>query len=42
MKVRAAVAYEGQPLFSIEELEMSDPGPDNILVRMVWLRALPH
>jgi aryl-alcohol dehydrogenase len=34
MKVRAAVAYEGQQPFSIEELEMSDPGPENILVRM--------
>ena len=34
MKVRAAVAYEGQPSFSIEEVEMSDPGPENILVRM--------
>ncbi len=34
MKVRAAVAYEGKPSFSIEELEMSDPGPENILVRM--------
>jgi aryl-alcohol dehydrogenase len=34
MKVRAAVAYEGQPSFSIEELEMSEPGPENILVRM--------
>jgi aryl-alcohol dehydrogenase len=35
MRVRAAVAYENRPLFSIEELEMSDPGPENILVRMV-------
>jgi aryl-alcohol dehydrogenase len=35
MKVRAAVAYAGKPSFSIEELEMSDPGPENILVRMV-------
>jgi aryl-alcohol dehydrogenase len=35
MKVRAAVAYENRPSFSIEDLEMSDPGPDNILVRMV-------
>ncbi len=34
MKVRAAVAYESQPSFLIEELEMSDPGPENILVRM--------
>ena len=34
MRVRAAVAYEGQPAFSIEELEMSEPGPENILVRM--------
>jgi aryl-alcohol dehydrogenase len=35
MKVRAAVAYENRPSFSIEDLEMSDPGPENILVRMV-------
>ena len=35
MKVRAAVAYESRPSFSIEEIEMSDPGPENILVRMV-------
>jgi aryl-alcohol dehydrogenase len=34
MKVRAAVAYEGHPSFSIEEIEMSEPGPENILVRM--------
>lgn len=34
MKVRAAIAYEGRPSFSIEELEMSEPGPENILVRM--------
>jgi aryl-alcohol dehydrogenase len=34
MKVRAAVAYEGQRSLSIEELEMSDPGPEDILVRM--------
>ena len=34
MRVRAAVAYEGQPAFSIEELEMSEPGPESILVRM--------
>ena len=32
MKVRAAVAYEGRPSFSIEELEMSEPGPENLLV----------
>jgi aryl-alcohol dehydrogenase len=35
MKVRAAVAYENRPSFSIEEIEMSDPGPENILVHMV-------
>lgn len=35
MKVRAAVAYEGRHEFSIEDLEMSEPGPDNILVRIV-------
>jgi aryl-alcohol dehydrogenase len=34
MNVRAAVAYEGRSSFSIEELEMSEPGPDHILVRM--------
>jgi aryl-alcohol dehydrogenase len=34
MRVRAAVAYEGEPSFSIEEIEMSDPGPDSILVRI--------
>ena len=35
MKVRAAVAREGQRLASIEELELSDLGPDSILVRIV-------
>jgi aryl-alcohol dehydrogenase len=35
VKVRAAVAYAGRPSFLIEDLEMSDPGPDNILVRIV-------
>ena len=35
MKVRAAVAYEDRPGFSIEDLEMSEPGPENVLVRMV-------
>ncbi len=35
MKVRAAVAYEGQPELSIEDLEIGDPGPDDILVRIV-------
>jgi aryl-alcohol dehydrogenase len=34
MKVRAAVAYENEPSFLIEELEMSDPGPQDVLVRM--------
>ena len=34
MKVRAAVAYENRP-FSIEDLEISEPGPEDILVRMV-------
>jgi aryl-alcohol dehydrogenase len=34
MKVRAAVAYENEPSFLIEELEMSGPGPQDILVRM--------
>ncbi len=35
MKVLAAVAYESLPAFSIEELELSEPGPENILVRIV-------
>jgi aryl-alcohol dehydrogenase len=35
VKVRAAVAYEGRHEFSIEDLAISDPGPDNILVRIV-------
>lgn len=35
MKVRAAVAYEGRELLSIEELELTGPGPDDILVRIV-------
>jgi aryl-alcohol dehydrogenase len=34
MKVRAAVAYEGRKQFSIEDLELGDPGPDDILVRI--------
>ena len=34
MKVRAAVAYENRAAFSIEDLEMSEPGPEEILVRM--------
>jgi aryl-alcohol dehydrogenase len=34
MKVRAAVAHEGRHEFSIEELDISEPGPENILVRM--------
>jgi len=35
MKVRAAIAWEGSKHFFIEELELSEPGPDDILVRMV-------
>jgi aryl-alcohol dehydrogenase len=35
MNVRAAVAYEGRRLFSIEELELSGPGLDDIVVRIV-------
>ena len=35
MKVRAAVAREGQRLLSIEELDLTDLGPDGILVRIV-------
>ena len=34
MKVRAAVAYDDQPGFRIEELDIREPGPENILVRM--------
>ena len=34
MKVRAAVAYDGRHGFWIEELDISEPGPENILVRM--------
>jgi len=34
MKVRAAVAYEGRSQFEIEELELSEPGPQDILVRI--------
>jgi aryl-alcohol dehydrogenase len=35
MKVQAAVAYEGQRELAIESLELSGPGPDDILVRIV-------
>lgn len=35
MKVRAAVAYQGQPALSIEDLDIGEPGPDDILVRVV-------
>ncbi len=35
MKVRAAVAYEDQPQLSLEQLDLGDPGPDDILVRVV-------
>ncbi len=34
MNVRAAVAYEGQERFAIEELDLSEPGPQDILVRI--------
>lgn len=34
MKVSAAVAYEGQQQFTIEELDLSGPGPEDILVRI--------
>ena len=34
MKVTAAVAREGHERFSIEDLELSDPGPNDILVRI--------
>jgi aryl-alcohol dehydrogenase len=35
MQVKAAVAYEGQTPFSVEEVELSEPGSDGILVRIV-------
>jgi len=35
MKVKAAVAREDQQRFLIEELELGEPGPDDILVRIV-------
>jgi len=34
MKVKAAVAYEGRNQFEIDELELSEPGPNDILVRI--------
>jgi aryl-alcohol dehydrogenase len=34
MRVSAAVAYEGWDQLSIEDLELSGPGPDDILVRI--------
>ncbi len=34
MKVKAAVAYEERAPLVIEELELSEPGPEGILVRM--------
>lgn len=34
MKVSAAVAYEDQKQLAIEELDLSGPGPDDILVRI--------
>jgi aryl-alcohol dehydrogenase len=34
MKVRAAVAYEGRESLAVEDLELSGPGPDDILVRL--------
>jgi len=34
MKVKAAVAREGQARFSLEDLDLSEPGPDDILVRI--------
>lgn len=34
MRVQAAVAYQGRDRFAIEQLDLSDPGPDNILVRI--------
>jgi aryl-alcohol dehydrogenase len=35
MKVRAAVAYEGHKRLSVEDIELTGPAPDQILVRMV-------
>ena len=34
MKVRAAVAYEGRNRFAIKDLDLSEPGPNDILVRI--------
>lgn len=34
MKVRVAVAYEDQIQLSLEELELGEPGPEDILVRI--------
>ncbi len=33
--MKAAVAYEGREKFTIEELDLTDPGPDDILVRIL-------
>jgi len=35
MKVKAAVAYQGRQPLVIEDLDVSEPGPDGILVRIV-------
>jgi aryl-alcohol dehydrogenase len=34
MKVQAAVAFEGRNRFTLEELELCDPGPNDVLVRI--------
>jgi aryl-alcohol dehydrogenase len=35
VRVRAAVAYDGRESLALEDLELSGPGPDDILVRIV-------
>ena len=41
MRIDAAVVNEEGSPFSIEELELDDPGPDEILVRIVTTGGLP-
>ncbi len=35
MKIRAAVVFEKSGNFSVEELELSDPNDDEVVVRIV-------
>ena len=35
MKIKAAVLRDGHGPFSVEELELGEPGPDEVLVRVV-------